>query len=107
MGPGGKKYFKVLRNDLTSIGLLGAKRMQYCFGVWNYPGEVISNHPRKGGGLWVAHTKSQAKAMSKYAFKKYGIKTRIFSCQIGEVIYQTSCRLKTDRLFFEAVDEVL
>lgn len=80
--------------------------MQYWLNRWNKPLETISDHPRKGGGLWVTPSKSQAKAMARYVFKKYGIKTRIFSCQIKNVIYTTSCRIKIDGLFFTEEGEV-
>lgn len=99
--------FKVLRADLTSVGLLGAKQMQYQFDIWNMPSEPISDHPRKGGGLWVAPTKSDARSFQKYVFRKYGIATRIFRCEIGKIIYRTSCRIKTDKLFFRVEDEIV
>lgn len=99
--------FKVLRVDLTSVGLLGASRMQYRFCVWNKPQELLSDHPRKGGGLWVAPNKSAAKSLRRYALKKHGIKTRIFRCKIGQILHQTSCRIKTDRVFFDKNDEIV
>ena len=102
-----KKFFKVLREDMTSVGLLGAARKQYLFNVWNIPDEPISDHPRKGGGLWVVPTKSEAKKIRKYVLKKHGIQTRIFQCQIGGIIYSSSCRVKTDKLFFTEKDEII
>ena len=107
--PNSKKeiqYFKVLRNDLTSVGLLKAVRMQYCFNAWNRPLEPISNHPRKGGGLWVVKNKSDAKKVRKYLFNKHGIIARIFRCQIGQIIHETSYRVKTDGVFFTKKDEI-
>lgn len=102
-----KIAFKVLRENLTSVGLLGAPRKKYFFNVWNKPDEPISRHPKKGGGLWVAPTISDARAFQRYVMKKYGIHTRIFRSRIGNVIYQTSCRIKTDRVFFSKEDEVI
>jgi hypothetical protein len=99
--------FKVLREDLTSVGLLGAPQKQYRFGIWNKPDEPISNHPRKGGGLWVTPTQSDAKAFRKYVLKKHGVRTRIFRCKIGKILHQTSCRVKTDKMFFAEKDEVI
>ncbi len=92
--------------DLTNCGLLGAPQKQYYFGVWNRPDEALSNHPRKGGGLWVTPTKSDAKAFQKYMLRKHEIQTRIFHCKIGEILHQTSCRVKTDRIFFTENDEI-
>ncbi|KKW23045.1 MAG: hypothetical protein UY67_C0029G0005 [Candidatus Kaiserbacteria bacterium GW2011_GWA2_52_12] len=98
--------FKVLREDLSSVGLLGATRKQYHFGVWNKPDEILSNHPRKGGGLWVAPTKSGARSLQRYIMRKYGISTRLFRCKIGAILHQTSCRIKTDCIFLMAKDEI-
>lgn len=100
------QYFKVLRQDLTSVGLLGAPRMQYRFGVWNKPLEPISAHPRKGGGLWVLMKKYHAKRAKKYLLEKHNIVARIFACQIGKIIYQTSYRTKTDKVFLIQKDEL-
>ena len=99
--------FKVLREDLTSLGLLGASKKQYEFGVWNYPDEPLSVHPRLGGGLWVAPNKALANGLRRYVLKHHGIKTRIFRCRIGCVLHQTTCRIKTDKIFFSPEDEVL
>jgi len=102
-----KRYFKVLRENLTSVGLLGAPRKQYYPGLWNIPNEPISNHPRKGGGIWVTPTKASARSFQKYVFNKYGIRTRIFACKIGKVLYYTSCRVKTIGIFFTEQDEIV
>jgi len=89
------------------VGLLGAPRKQYVFNAWNRPDELISNHPMKGGGLWVTPTKSTAKAFKKYVLKNHKIVTRIFLCRIDRVIYRTSCRIKTSGVFFNTEDEIL
>ena len=99
-------YYKALRQDLTSVGLLGATQMQYRFGVWNKPLEPLSAHPRKGGGLWVFMKKYDAKRAKKYLLEKHKIVARIFACRIGKIIYQTSYRTKTDKVFFTQKDEL-
>ncbi|PIP17616.1 MAG: hypothetical protein COX43_03355 [Parcubacteria group bacterium CG23_combo_of_CG06-09_8_20_14_all_35_9] len=98
--------YKVLHFNLTSVGLLGTTKMQYRFDVWNRPLEPLSDHPRKGGGLWVVRKKSDAKQIRKYLFSKHHIVVRIFACQIGEIIYETSYRVKTDGVFFTREDEI-
>lgn len=100
------QYFKVLRQDLTSVGLLGATKMQYHFGIWNRPLEPLSAHPRKGGGLWVFMKKYHAKRAKKYLLEKHNIVARIFACRIGRIIYQTSYRTKTDGVFLTQKDEL-
>ncbi len=96
-----------MREDLGSLCLLGAPHMKYVFNEWNRPKEPISPHPRKGGGLWVAPTKSAARGIQRYMKKKYGIETRIFSCKIDGIIHATSCRVKTAGLFFTPENEIL
>ncbi|MDP3726622.1 MAG: hypothetical protein Q8R36_05515 [bacterium] len=102
-----KKCFKILREDITSVGLLGAPHKKYRLGVWNKPDENLSHHPRKGGGLWVTPTKADAKSFQRYVLRKHGIRTRIFCCIIGRILYQTSCRVKTDGVFFTERDELI
>lgn len=97
--------YKVLREDLTSLQLLSAPHMQYISGAWNKPSDGTNDHPRKGGGLWVAPTLGAAKALARYMKNKHGVKTRIFKCEIGEVLHRTSCRIKTDKLRFSLRDE--
>lgn len=101
-----QQYFKILRPDMTSVGLFGATPMQYNFDVWNRPRESISNHPRKGGGLWVAPSRTVALALRRYVFHQRDIEVRIFKCVIGEILYRTNGRVKTDKLFFIQSDEV-
>ncbi|MBI2064239.1 MAG: hypothetical protein HYT66_00815 [Candidatus Yanofskybacteria bacterium] len=102
-----QEFFKVLRRDLSSVGLLGAPRKQYYLGVWNKPDEALSGHSRRGGGLWATPTQAAAKSFQKYVLRKHGIQTRLFRCRIGRILHQTSCRVKTDRLFFTKKDEVV
>lgn len=98
--------FKVLREDLSSLQLLGAPKYLYKPDKVNKPQEPLSQHPRKGGGLWVAPNLSSARGMVRYMKNKYGVATRIFRCRIGKVLHRTSCRIKTDTLFFTLDDEI-
>lgn len=91
-------YFKVLRQDLTSVGLLGAIHLQYVIGQWVRPREPLSSHPYKGGGLWVVKTASDAKGIKKYLLRKHDIIARIFICDIGRILYKTSYRVKTSKV---------
>ncbi len=91
-------YFKVLRHNLTSLGLLGAVSIRYKIGRWVKPKEPLSNHPRKGGGLWVVKKLSDARGVEKYMLKKHRIIARIFQCDIGIILYESSYRLKTSKI---------
>lgn len=106
MASGKGVFFKVLRRDLTSVGLLGATRMRYRFGVWNRPLEPLSDHPLKGGGLWVARKESDAWQRKKYLWKKHRVSARIFRCKIDRIIFENSYRVKTDGVFFTKKDEI-
>lgn len=91
--------FKVLRNDLTSLGLRAARhnRIQYRIERWIVPGEPIAKNG-ESGGLYVTPTLGDAKALRRYFERKYRMKARIFSCEIGKIIKRTSCRIKTDKV---------
>lgn len=92
------QYFKVLRQDLTSVGLLGATPLKYIIGKWVKPREPLSSHPRKGGGLWVVRKLSDARSVKRYMLKKHGVIARIFSCDIGRILYETSYCVKTSKV---------
>jgi|GEM_PF-2148721 len=96
-----KDCFKVVTEDLKSVGLLGASKIQYKIGEWVYPSEPLSNHYRKGGGLWVYSKKSDAFNGKRYVERKYGIRCRVFSCQTGEILTHTPKtfhRVKTNKV---------
>lgn len=98
------QYFKVVTEDLKSVGLLGATPIQYTVGEWTHPLEPLSNHPRKGGGLWVYRKRGAAMASKRYMSHQHGKAVRIFSCLIGNIIYETSYRVKTDKVML--VEEI-
>ena len=91
--------FKVLRNDLTSLGLRAARhnRIRYRVGKWTVPDEPIAKNG-ESGGLYVTPTRGDANALRRYFEKKYGLIARIFSCEIGRILKRTSCRIKTDKV---------
>lgn len=91
--------FKVLRPDLTSIGLLGAKPIVYGhLGSWTLPHEPLSDGLRDGGGLWVVPTAGAARHLARYVERRHKVHPRIFRCEIGTVLRVTSCRIKTDKV---------
>ncbi len=81
-----KLYFKVLTRDMKSLGLLGATSIEYRIGKWVRPLEPISDHPRKGGGLWVVGRLCDARGVQRSTFRDRKMKTRIFECRIGHII---------------------
>jgi len=102
------KYgFKVLSKDLKSLGILNALLKQYYFNIWNKAEKPLSAHPKKGGGIWLAKTLRDARKLQKYILKTREIETRIFYCKIRKIIFQTSGRIKTDKIFFTKKDEII
>ena len=91
--------FKVLRDDLTSLGLRAARhsRIQYLVGKWTVPGEPITENG-ESGGLYVTPTRGDANALKRYFERKYGLTARVFSCEIGRILTRTSCRIKTNKI---------
>ena len=85
-----REYFKVLRNDLTSLGLRRVPRIQYTVGCWTYG----SN----GHGLWVAKRESDATKLKKYFENKYNVCATIFLSLIDKILYESSCRIETNRV---------
>lgn len=90
--------FKVLRMDLTSLGLRNAPIMQYELGAWNYPLDQQSNHP-DSGGLWVARRWSDAKGAQGTMRRAHRTTTKIFVCLTGTILKKTAGRIQTDKLF--------
>ena len=91
-------YIKVLKSDLTSLGLRGAHPIRYRVGKWVKPLEPPSPGLWNGGGLWVVKKRSDAKKVEKNALEKHGIRCRFFFCEIGRIIEETSYRIKTDKV---------
>jgi len=101
-----KKYYKVVTQGLRSVGLLKAPQIQYKIGEWVYPLEPLSDHYRKGGGLWVYGRKCDAFRAKKYVEeeRRIKIKCRVFACQIGKILYKKH-RTKTDKVML--LEEVI
>jgi len=90
--------FKVLLPDMTSPGLLGAKRIGYRLGSRVKAKGLRSANPHGGGKLHVARTEQDARGLAGYLRRAYKIKARIFLCEIGAVIDITSGKITTDRV---------
>lgn len=103
------KYYKVVTHDMKSLGLRkNPNVMTFPINKWIYePKDRISYDDSDLGGIWVAQTLSGAKGLLKY-LKKKSIKennpdiakARIFEVEIGNILYQNSYRVKTDKVKF-------
>lgn len=106
MNPRDKIRYKVLLlPGLTSTGLLHSSIIKYRLRSWTYPAEP----PQKGkdgpGGLWANRSKGQARHLQKYIREAHRYETVIFICVIDRILYQSSYRTKTNRLFL--LDQVV
>jgi len=92
-----KLRYKVVTTDLKSLGLRNNPNiMHFPLNKW-----VLEPTPIEGkidhGGIWCAINLSNAKGLKKYFEKKYG-PARIFSCEIGNILFENSYRIKTDKI---------
>ncbi|MBD3195136.1 MAG: hypothetical protein GF317_08785 [Candidatus Lokiarchaeota archaeon] len=102
-----KKYYKVVTKDLKSLGLRkNPNIMVFPIGEWIFePKNRINRSNADLGGIWVAQTLSGAKGLIKY-MKKKALKenkpefnnVRLFECEIGEILYENSYRVKTTKV---------
>jgi len=101
-----KKYYKVVTQDLQSLGLRkNPNIMIFPIDEWVYePKDRIDYSKNDLGGIWVAQSLSGAKGLVRYMKKKYNSDVLLFECEIGNILYQNSYRVKTDKV--RLVDEV-
>jgi hypothetical protein len=100
-------YYKVVTHDMKSLGLRkNPNIMTFDLNKWEYePDDRISRTDSDFGGIWVAQTLSGAKGLIKYMRRK-AIKeniplfsnVRLFECEIGDILYQNSYRVKTNKV---------
>lgn len=92
--------YKVLREDLTSIGLRYCKPIQYKLGEWCFmnPPERIYYPNQSKGGLNVCKTKYGVRWLREYVMKRYGFKTLVFECEIGITLYESRFKIETDKV---------
>lgn len=90
--------YKVVTEDMKSLGLRkNLNVMLFPIGVWKCEPLELQPNNKDWGGIWCCQKLSAARALKKYFESKYG-KARIFECEIGEVLYENSYRLKTDKV---------
>lgn len=93
------RYKVVKLPDLTSTGLLHSTILTYKKKRWTYPAEPPQNGKHGPGGCWANRTISQARHLQVYLRERYRMRTAIFLCLIDRVLFESSYRTKTNRLF--------
>ena len=104
-------YYKIVKEDLTSLGLRkNPNIMTFPIGEWIKEKNPMYND-MDCGGIWVAKKLSGAKSLLKYLNKKAEKegksefkKCRLFSAEIGEVLFSNSYRVKTNKV--RLLDEI-
>lgn len=94
------KYYKVVTNELKSLGLRkNPNILTFPVDEWVYePKDRIDYSKADLGGIWVAQTRSGANGLVRYMKKQYNINVKLFECEIGDILYQNSYRVKTDKV---------
>jgi hypothetical protein len=90
--------YKVVTQDLKSLGL--RKNPHILKYSKRYTQYILtpSRDNKDFGGIWVCKNLSSATKLRKYMKEHYNKVVRIFICEIGEVLYSNSYRIKTDRV---------
>lgn len=91
-------YYKAVDAELMSLGLKRVNPIQYELGEWVYPREEPQEGQYTPGGLWVAKNKSFIKWLEKYLAEKYERPMLVYSCEIGETLWESVNRVKTDKV---------
>ena len=88
-------FYKATKEDLTSVGLARAIPIQYYLNKWAYPDKVSNSKIRDG--LWVGRHNGFINWLRRYVWDTRGYEIRVFECEIGDILYETCNRIKTDR----------
>lgn len=88
---GYKIGYKVVRDDLKSLGLSSTNIVQYHQNIWN---EYDEN------GIWSARIPSFATYIRSYMKEAYGIGTRTFVVAVDGIIDVTSNGIKSKKILF-------
>jgi len=94
------KYYKVVTNELKSLGLRKNPTIfTYKLNEWKH--EPNPTHDIGGwggtGGIWVANSLSNGKRLLKYTESRNMI-CKLFEVEIGRILYSNSYRTKTDKV---------
>lgn len=93
-----KPLYKTVTGGLRSLGLRNNPTiLKYIVGGWVYS-PTVKKGKADDGGIWVAVRRSGAETLKKYMKKKYNRSCRVYTVEIGDILYQNSYRLKTNKV---------
>jgi len=90
--------YKAVDPELNSLGLKRVTPIEYKVGERVYPREEPQEGQYTPGGLWVAKHTGFIRWLSKYLAEKYERPMIVYSCEIGEVLWESVNRIKTDKV---------
>jgi len=90
--------YKAVDPELNSLGLKRVTPIEYKVGEWVYPREEPQEGQYTPGGLWVVKHTGFIRWLSKYLAEKYERPMIVYSCEIGEVLWESVNRIKTDKV---------
>ena len=99
------RYKVVALPSLTSTGLLHSSILTYKRKRWTYPAEPPQEGKHGPGGCWANRSIGQARCLQRYLKERYQMKTAIFICFIDKILFESSYRTKSNRLFL--LDQVI
>ena len=99
------RYKVVALPGLTSTGLLHSSILSYKRKRWTHPAEPPQKGKHGPGGCWANRSIGQARSLQRYLWDRYKMKTAIFLCLIDRILFESSYRTKTNRLFL--LDQVV
>lgn len=92
-------HYKVVTGQMQSLGLRrNPNIMTFTESQWIYeinPQEGNSDY----GGIWVARNIGGANTLKKYMLSRHNLNCLIFETQIGDILFENSYRIKTNRVF--------
>ena len=92
------QFFKVTTYNRRSLGLRNNPTiLTFPLGKW-VKSPTIKKCSCDDGGIWVASSLSNAKRLKKYMMIYHKMKCRIFRVTIGQILWRSSYRIKTDRI---------
>ncbi len=91
-------YYKAVDPELMSLGLKRAVPIQYVIEEWVYPREKPQGGQYTPGGLWIAKHKGFIRWLDKYLFDMYKRPMLVYSCEMGDILWESVNRIKTDKV---------
>ncbi len=92
--------YKVVTQNMESLGLRkNPNIMKFVEGKWiELEADQIQYGNGDWGGIWVARAIGGANTLHKYMEEKHHQICLVYKCEIGDVLYENSYRIKTNKV---------